>query len=234
MNDRKWVDRLLWQNQSQQQQQQQPLADENQVTDFHVPLRDSPSNLCELAFRSDEPQLDLYKRELLLDNMKFIQIHKRKAACADGDWDECDDLDDLDLEDVEDVESDDDEIDLLAYVVEYHMPLSDDNKPKLLSSFSSSSRNDSGNNYRRELLLDGFSEDMNRVMTMTQFHHLNSEQEQDDLLSRGDLESYYDDDGDDDDIDNDDDDGEDHDSASIFSESDCSAVYHILEVHSCE
>jgi hypothetical protein len=241
VNDRDWIDQLLLQNKSQQQQQQQglsPLAHEKQVTDFHLPLRDSPSNLFETSFRtqSNESQLDLYKKELLLDNMTFLQTYQVEAACVDGDMDECDDLDDLDLEDDddnEDVVPGDDGINLLTYVIEYQMPLNDSNKSKGLSSFSSSSRNDSGNNYRRELLLDGCWDDMNRVMTLAQFHHLNSQQEEDDLLSLGDLESNCQDEMQED-SDNDDDEEEDQDSVSIFSDSESSAIYHILGMHSCE
>jgi hypothetical protein len=225
-NDREWIDLWLLNTKDNNKSKEDHLSQWNnwkQVTDVHVTLRDSASNCCDSALRilSDEPQqrqiIDSYKKELLLDNMKFLQQYNEAAGCLDGDIDGNGDLDDLDLED--DVESLDDEIDLSADVVEYHIPLCDDKWTTISCSYrySSSYQNNPSTNYQQELLLDGYVNDMNRVLT--QFRHQYVE-EQDDLLSRGDLESCgYDD------I---------EDGVTISSDSDCSAGYPILEMHSCE
>jgi hypothetical protein len=203
-------------------------ADWKQVNDFYVPLRDSASKCCDAALRilSDEPRqrqlIDSYKKELLLDNMELLRHYEEEPGCLDGCIEEYDDLDDLDLQ--HDVHFVDDEIDLSTYMMESHIPLSDDNRLTVSSSKSSSHQNNPSINYQRELLLDGYFDGMNCVLT--QFRHPYVE-EQDDLLSEGDLESHC---YDHIELENDDD----EDNASNSSDSDCSAGYRMLAMHSCE
>jgi hypothetical protein len=202
------------------------LVDEKHETDFVVKLRDSSSMWygSALRIRSDQLQqerpIDSYKRDLLLDNPNFLQ---HSNVCCDGD---VDDLIDFDLDD--DMDLDDDEIHLWTNVVEYQMPLSDGNKPPLSSSVFSSFRNNSDYITGREAWWDRCYCEVNRLKEHLHF----PENRHDDQLSRGDLESCWYDDREGDSEDNDDDDEED--CTSISSNSDGSAVYHLVGKQSYE
>jgi hypothetical protein len=185
--DMDWIDGLLTNKNHKNKKNQEKQPQDHQepfMADFHVPLRESVSRCCDraLSILADDPT-NAYKRELLLDNLKIMEQEVHSAAfISDYDGDDLLSHGDLeeDLEDWDNEQQDADEMDYSTCVVDYHQPLSNE-------SASPSYRRER-NVYRRELLLDGCFEDMNRALGQLQTNEL-----EDDLLSQGDLESFCDD-----------------------------------------